>query len=327
MAPGRKPVQRVRRNPQSQHTGKAQRRAGKSNGANAAGTQIGNDQERAEENHGGSKVIHQCQKAADYNGVGNEQNQISFVHDPVHGGCAGIDKADLTELRRLQRKAANHQPVLGTVVLLAEKQCDNQEPHPRQHRKITEPLCAFQIPQRPANQQKHSDAHQHSSGLLQHLPRLNGGKGRDSQRTQKEGDGFHLKGTAAYHRIEQEQRPLTQEYRTKAQKVSRIFRNLTGKQKTRQHQRLHQSQQHQPQKTAPAAGASGPQLALQLLLPFGNRGQLHIHTANGNHISAVQGTDTDPFSIDPGSGFGTGIGNGPASVIVPGEHRMVPRYR
>ena len=202
MPPGCKPVQRVGRNPQCQHTGKAQRRTGKANGANAAGTQIGDNQERAEEDHSGSEVIHQCQKAADYNRVGNEQNQISFVHDPVHGGCAGIDKADLTELRRLQRKAANYQPVFGAIILLAEKQCNNQEAHTRQHRQIAEALCALQIPQRPANQQKHTHAHDHGRGLLEHLLRLYGSKGRDSQGTQKKGDGFHLKGTAAYDRIE-----------------------------------------------------------------------------------------------------------------------------
>ena len=134
MPPGGKPVQRMGGNADGQHPGKAQGRAGQSNGAHAAGPEISNDQKGAEEDHCRAEVIHQCQQPADHHRIGDEQYEVSLVHDPVHGRGSGIDKADLAELRRLQRQSADNEPVLCPIVLPAEQQGYHQESHTQQHR-------------------------------------------------------------------------------------------------------------------------------------------------------------------------------------------------
>ena len=89
------------RNPQGQHSRKAQGGDGQSHRAHGAGAQIGNEQKGAEEHQSRTEVVHQRQQAADHHGIGNEQNQISLAHNPIHGGGPGKDEADLTQLRGL----------------------------------------------------------------------------------------------------------------------------------------------------------------------------------------------------------------------------------
>ena len=327
MPPGGKPAQCVGRNTQGQNPRKNQGRAGQGDGTHASGTKIRNNQERAEENQRRAEVIHQRQQSADHHGIGNEQNQIPLVHNPVHGGRAGVDKTHLGQLRGLQRQSADDQPVLRAIVFRAEQQRNDQEAHARQHRQIPEAFGPLQIPQGPADHKEHQNTQNHGRRLLAQLLRLHRGNGRHAQSAQKKGQRLHLKGASAYHQIEEKQHPLADRYGTEAQEIGPELLLRPVQQESCQHNRLQQRQNQQPQQSAPAAGAPGPQLGLKLLLPLGNNLQLHIHTADGNGIPLMDGTDIHFFPVDPGPGFGTGIRNRPAAIVISRKYRVISGHR
>ena len=105
---------------------------------------------------GGAKIIHQGQASADHHGIGNEGPEVPLAHDPVHGGSARKDEADLAQLRRLQGHAADDDPVFGAVVFPAEEQGQHQKTQSCRHRQIPEPFCPLQIPQRPSHGIRHT---------------------------------------------------------------------------------------------------------------------------------------------------------------------------
>ena len=128
------------------------------------------------------------------------------------------------------------------------------------------------------------------------------------------------------HRIKEKQAPLADGHRAEAQHVRGIFLLYAGKEEAHKHRRLEKRQQNQAENTADGSGAPGPQLGLKLLLPLGNGHKLHIHTADGDLIPRMDGTDIYLLPVDPGAGFGAGIGKGPAAVIVAGQDRVVPGH-
>ena len=243
--PGGEPAQGVGGNAQCQHSRKAQGRAGQGDGAHAAGTQIGDDEKGAEEDQRRAEVVHQRQQAADDHGIGNEEDQIPLVHDPVHGGSTGVHKADLAELRGLQGQIADDQPVLRAVVFLAEEQRHHQKAHTGQHRQIAEALGPLQVPEGPADEQKHQNAQNHGSTLLAQLPGLHRGNGRRAQGAQEEGQSLYFKGAAANGQIEKEQPPLAHRHGAEAQKIGSKFLLRPVQQEAREHHRLQKRQYQQ----------------------------------------------------------------------------------
>ena len=72
---------------------------------------------------------------------------------------------------------------------------------------------------------------------------------------------------------------------------------------------------------------TGAKLRLKLFLPLGNGYQPHLNTANGNLIFLFQGADGYRLSVYQDAVLGIGIRYRPASVIIPGQDRMIPGYR
>ena len=112
---------------QRQHPGKAQGRAGQSNGAHAAGPEISNDQKGAEEDHCRAEVIHQREAAADGRRIADKENQIPLCHQSLQGRRARKHEADLDQLRRLERDASKLHPVLRAEFFNAKKQVRRQQ--------------------------------------------------------------------------------------------------------------------------------------------------------------------------------------------------------
>ena len=147
MPPNTEPLQRMRSDAQSHHPCKEQSSYCQGYRTEASGAEISDNQECAEKYQRRPKVVHNGKQPADYHGIADEQDQIPLIHDPVHGGGSGIDKANLRKLRGLQRHPADNEPVFGAVILRAENQRHRQESHARDHGKIPEPLCPLQVPQ------------------------------------------------------------------------------------------------------------------------------------------------------------------------------------
>ena len=268
MPPGGKPPQGVGGNPQRQHPGNHQGGDGKRHRAHAAGAEIGNHQEGAEENQGGAKVIHQRQTAANQHGIGNEGNQIPLVHDSVHGGCTGKHKADLAQFRRLEGQPANVNPAFGTVVLCAEGQGQQQKAQSCRHGQIPHPLGPLQIPQGPAHQQIHQNAKNQGKQLLDGGSGGNSGNGCHAQGTKEKGDGLHFKGAAANEQIEEIQPPFHHHDACKAGHHQRRIGHGIVEGKSKQRQQLESTQKQQIQRPGNGAGGFGAQPGLQLgLLP------------------------------------------------------------
>ena len=89
-------------------------------------------------------------------------------------------------------------------------------------------------------------------------------------------------------------------------------------------QHLKRGEQQQVKESGNGSGAPGPQLGLELLLLPGDDFQLQLHPAHRDHIPVLEGADVHPLPVDIGAVLGMGVGDGPAAVVVPGEHRMVP---
>ena len=102
---------------------------------------------------------------------------------------------------------------------------------------------------------------------------------------------------------------------------------VSRQEKTKNHHALQNRQQQKIRNAVPATGSLGPQLSLPLFLPLGNGLQGHFHTADGDPVLFFNGADMYLFPIDEHAILGAGIRNGPASIIVTGQNRMVPGYR
>ena len=284
MPPYGKPPQGVGRDFQRQHSRKDQRRNGQRHGTHTAGTKIGDHKEGTEENQRRAEVVHQGKQTADENGIGDKNVNIPLAHDSVHGGRAGIDEADLAQLRRLQGQAADDQPVFRAVILGAEHQRHHQKAHARHRGQIPDDLRPLQVPQRPADDEKRHHPQRHGGKLLHGLPRLHRGDGRHAHGAQEEGHGLHFKGFPTNHAVEQVQQPLPQENAAEAHENAGDRLLLTAQQKSQQHQALQNGQHHQVRHAVPAAGGLGAKLRLTRLLMLRNGLELHFHTADGDTV-------------------------------------------
>ena len=101
MPPGGKTLQGVGRHLQCHHTGKGQRAQRQGDGADITGTEKRDDQKGTEEDQRRTEIVHKRQAAAKHGRIYDEQEQIPFLDQAVHCGCAHECKADLAQLRRL----------------------------------------------------------------------------------------------------------------------------------------------------------------------------------------------------------------------------------
>ena len=303
MPPHGKPTQSVGRDFQRQHSRKDQRRNGQRHGTHTAGTKIRDHKKGAEENQRRAEVVHQGKQAADENGIGDKNVNIPLAHDSVHGGRAGIDEADLAQLRRLQGQAADDQPVFRAVILGAEHQRHHQKAHARHRGQIPDDLRPFQIPQRPADDEKRHHAQRHGGKLLHRLPRLYRGDGGHTHGTQEERHGLHLKGLPADHAVENVQQPLAQENAAEAHENAGDRLLLPAQQEAQQHQALQDGQHHQIRHAVPAAGCLGAKLCLTRFLMLRNGLELHFHTADGDTVFWLQRANLNLSAVDQRSVF------------------------
>ena len=98
MAPGGKAPEDIGLEPQHQQPGKGRPAAQQGQCGKVAGAEIGDDQERGEEDAGGAKVAHQGQTQQAYPGEDHEQPQVPPAEQPLQGGGTGEDIEDLCDL-------------------------------------------------------------------------------------------------------------------------------------------------------------------------------------------------------------------------------------
>ena len=327
MAPGGKPLQGMGRDLQSHNTGKHQRSHSKAHSTHAAGAQIGDDQERAEKDQRCAEIIHQRQETADYRRIADKENQIPLVHDPVHGGCPGKNEAHLRQFRRLNGHRANNQPVLCAIVFLAEYQSNYQKTDACNRGKIPEPLGPLQVAQRPADEQECNQAQANGDQLLDGFSRFYRKNRSHAHAAQEKRQGLHLKGTAVDSAIEEKQQPLAGHNAAKAQQDILSVFSPAGEQKAHGTEDLQHGQQQNVSKAVPERTGPGTQLGQSGLLSGRDRLQHHLYTANGNHIVGIHSADMHPSAVDIQAGFGFRVRNGPTSVIITGQYRMISGYR
>ena len=166
MPPRLKAVARVGQKAQYQNAREARRGDGQRDGRKVAGAQERDDKERDKENDRGSEILHERQTRADHGGIGDEQHDIALCHQPRERGRADIDKADLDELRRLERHAAQLDPVARAEFFHAKEQIERQQADACYGGQIPHGLCPLQIAQRPADDEEHAHARDDSKQLL-----------------------------------------------------------------------------------------------------------------------------------------------------------------
>ena len=151
-----------------------------------------------------------------------------------------------------------------------------------------------------------------------------GGNGGHTQRAEEKRNGFHLKGCAANDEIKNKQYPLGKHNAPKAHQDRSSVSGVRHHQKANAGKDLEHSQQQQAKYASQRTGSVAAQLCQPLLLAPGDRLQGHIDAANVNDILRADGANIDLLAVDQHTGFGIGVGDGPAAVIVPGDDRVIP---
>ena len=212
------------------------------------------------------------------------------------------------------------------MLLRAKDQRHDQHTKTSHYRQISELLCSLQIPQGPAYGEKDENTSNHRIKLLGNFSRLNGTNHHHTQGTQEKGHRLQFKRTALDQTVKDQQQPLAQQNTAETRRNGKQMLSITAQQKCQTAQALKHRQNQKICYTVHTAGF-GPQLSLEFFLPLRNGLQAHLHTADVDLIFLFQCKNIHRLSIDQNAVLGIGIGYGPASVIIPGQDRMVPGNR
>ena len=314
MAPCLKAVSRIGQKAQHQNAREARRGDGQCNRRKVAGAQERDDKERDKENDCSSEILHKRQTRADHGGIGDEQHNIALCHQPRERGRADIDKADLDELRRLERHAAQLNPVARTEFFHAEEQVERQQTDARNSREIAHGLRPLQIAQRPADDEERAHARNDCQKLLDKAFRRGARHDGKAHRTQEKRQRLGLKARSAERTKREIQRPFQPDQPAEGGQLQRRLAAAEDELNSRQQLEQRQKQQRRHLMHGMAGPRAGPGLNALLLLCQGD--ERKIHAAHRNDVAEAQRGQRRLPPVDEHAGFGVRVRDRPAAVVV-----------
>ena len=142
----------------------------------------------------------------------------------------------------------------------------------------------------------------------------------------QEGNGFQFKRAPVDQTVKQHQQPLAKHDSSEAEDHIRAVFAAVYQQKSQSAHGLQHSQKQHVGNAIDQGARPGTQLGQLCLLTGGDGLKLHIHTAHGDGVSFSYCADLFSPAVDKDAALGGGIGNRPASVVVPGQNRVVPGH-
>ena len=325
MPPRLKPVPRIRQKPQHQHPREPRRGQRQRDGRKIARAQKRDDQERHEENDGRAEILHQRQTSADRRGIRDKQNDVPLRHQPRKRGRADVNEAHLHELRRLERKPAQLDPVARAVFLHAEDQVEHQQPHACHRGQIPHGLRPFQIAQRPANGQKHAHARANRQQLLDQTLRRGARHHRQPHRAQEKRQRLRLKSRPAEDPQPEIQRPFQPDQPAERRQLQR--RVAPAEDQLQRRQQLKQRQKQQRRRLPHGAARARARAGLDALLLLRDGHERKVDPAHRDHVAEPQRRQRGLPPVDEHAGFRLRVRDRPAPVVIPRQNRVRARDR
>ena len=186
-----------------------------------AGAQERNHQECRKEDQRCTEIADEHQTSADKRGIDDEEQQVPARHDPIHRRCADKHKADFHQLRRLEGKRSDEDPVPRAVLLSAEHQVEEQQRNAKDCRRIANFFGAFQTPQRPSDRKEEKNADNNRKNFLFDAAGIRRRQNRHAHCTEEVGNRLHLIASSPHGAERPEHRPFEHDQRGKSKQHRR----------------------------------------------------------------------------------------------------------
>ena len=325
VAPRGEALERIGLEPQRQHPGKARARAGQRDRRHVAGAQKRDHKERHKEDDGRAEVVHQREAAADGRRIADEHHQISLCHQAVQRRRARIHEADLHQLRRLERHAAQLDPVARAELFRAEHEVHRQKQNTSRRGEVAEHLRPLEVAQRPPHKEEHDKSRAEREKFLQQTLRCARRHDGEAHRREEKRDGLHIKAASPHQLQPEKQRPFHQHQTQKRQQHLRPPPAAHHGQE--RHQQLKHREQQQRHRRRHAHAAAPARLGLDLLLLRRDRHERELHAAETQHIAEFHLCKLHWLAVQLRPGFRPAVEDRPAPIVIPRQDRVRPRDR